>query len=167
MTNWFVIQTQPNQEFRAETHLRRQGYDVWLPCIKKIRRHARRIENVQRPLFPGYMFVRMDIEEQPWRAINGTFGVRNILCQNNKPQTIAQGFVEALRNRAADDGCTIPVDDGIREGGNVRIAQGPFEDCIGTILKIADRDRIMLMLQILGREVRAIVSRHEVVSADA
>ncbi|AGH97788.1 transcription termination/antitermination protein NusG [Micavibrio aeruginosavorus] len=167
MSNWFVIQTQPNQEFRAETHLRRQGYDVWLPCIKKIRRHARRVENVQRPLFPGYMFVRMDINEQPWRAINGTFGVRNILCQNNKPQTIAPGFIEALRNRAVDDGRTIPVDDGMREGNVVRIAQGPFEDYIGTILKIADRDRIMLMLQILGREVRAIVSRHEVVPANA
>ena len=49
------MQTQPNREDLAVVHLERQGFDVWLPRIERIIRHARQAKSVRRPLFPGYL----------------------------------------------------------------------------------------------------------------
>ena len=77
--NWYAVQTQPNRENLALAHLERQGFDVWLPHIKRIIRHARRDKSVRRPLFQGYLFINLDLEKVRWRAINGTVGVSHIV----------------------------------------------------------------------------------------
>ncbi|MBS0268650.1 MAG: hypothetical protein JSS54_06700 [Proteobacteria bacterium] len=53
---WIAVNTHPNRERAAEQHLRNQGYDVYGPVIRKQTRHARRVSDVLRPLFPGYRF---------------------------------------------------------------------------------------------------------------
>ena len=57
---WYVVSTKPNQENRAALNLRKQAFEVLLPMMQKKRRHARQIETVLRPLFPGYLFVEFD-----------------------------------------------------------------------------------------------------------
>lgn len=162
MTCWYVIQTLPHQEIRAELNLLRQGYNVWLPRIKKTRRHARRVDYILSPLFPGYLFLNLDISKQSWRSINGTFGVKGLLCQNSKPSRLPDRFIEELQHKAREGGGIIELDE-IHVGKNVKIEYGAFKECIGTILKIADKDRILMMLRLLGREVQTMVSRHNVV----
>ena len=73
---WYVVHTRPHRERRAEANLLRQGNRAWLPQMERSRRHARRIETVRMPLFPGYLFVSLDMARDAWRAIDGTFGVR-------------------------------------------------------------------------------------------
>ena len=60
MITWCVAHTQPFKEVVAKQHLLGQGYKVYLPQFKKIRRHARKVEEVLSPLFPRYIFVGMD-----------------------------------------------------------------------------------------------------------
>ena len=86
MNRWYVVHARPHQERRAEANLLRQGFRVWLPVMERSRRHARRIETVRSALFPGYLFVELDIERATWRAINGTFGVRRLLADGLYPQ---------------------------------------------------------------------------------
>ena len=76
---WFVVRTHPNGEFKALAHILRQGFDGYLPRYVKRRRHARKTENVQKPLFPGYLFVGMDPERARWRALNSTVGVSELI----------------------------------------------------------------------------------------
>ena len=85
MGYWYVVNTHPHQEARAELNLRRQGFDAYLPRLVRQRRHARRVDMTSVALFPGYLFVRLDAEAQPWRVINNTFGVRRILCDGEQP----------------------------------------------------------------------------------
>ena len=73
---WYLVHTRPHQERRAEANLLRQGYRAWLPQMERSRRHARRIETTRMPLFPGCLFVSLDMARDAWRAIDGTFGVR-------------------------------------------------------------------------------------------
>ena len=49
---WYVVRTQPHAESKASAHLGRQGFETYLPRYLKKRRHARRVETVQAPLFP-------------------------------------------------------------------------------------------------------------------
>ena len=66
--NWYAVQTLPNRENLAVSHLERQGFDVWLPRIERIIRHARQTKRVWRPLFPGYLFINLDLEKARWRT---------------------------------------------------------------------------------------------------
>ena len=86
--NWYAVQTQPNRENLAVTHLERQGFDVWLPRIERIIRHARQAKRVRRPLFPGYLFINLDLETARWRTINGTVGVKNIVKCGHTPSVV-------------------------------------------------------------------------------
>ena len=54
--DWYAVQTQPNRENLAVSDLERQGFDVWLPRIERIIRHARQIRRVKRPLFRSYCY---------------------------------------------------------------------------------------------------------------
>ena len=72
---WYVVHTQPNGEGRANLNLRRQGFATYLPRYARRRRHARRQETVQRPLFPRYLFVGLDLardEARDFREIAGS-----------------------------------------------------------------------------------------------
>src|SRR3546814_15823665 len=85
MTRWYVAQTQAQGEERARLNLERQGFRTYLPRYRRERRHARRRDVVKAPLFPGYIFIELDLEQSPWRSINGTFGVTRLVCHPHTP----------------------------------------------------------------------------------
>ena len=64
MTAWFAVYSRARAEATAQEHLRRQGYEVYLPRHLKRRRHARRTDFVLAPLFPRYLFVAFDRSRQ-------------------------------------------------------------------------------------------------------
>ncbi|KAB2938998.1 MAG: transcriptional activator RfaH [Hyphomicrobium sp.] len=166
MKDWYVVSTQPYQEARAELNLRRQGYEPWLPKLLRERRHARRVDMTKAPLFPGYLFVALDPRVQKWRAINSTFGVRQILCHGDRPRPVEQGFVEALKETSDDAGVVaLPNADAFALGQPLRLLAGPFANSIGTLLRLADKDRVALLLDLFGREVQITVSRRNVIAA--
>ena len=104
MKQWYVVHCRVNSEQRAETNLRRQDYETWLPMYRKTRRHARMLESVLRPLFPRYLFVRLDLTNQQWRPILSTFGVYTIVAGAEGPLAIGDEIIEALRTRTGSDG---------------------------------------------------------------
>lgn len=163
--NWYAVSTHPNQEGRAETNLRRQGYETWCPRYRKIRSHARRREAVLAPFFPGYLFVMIDLNSQGWGAINSTFGVRYIVCQGKLPSRVPPDFVESLQLMEEGQGyLDLPSND-LKCGDCVRITTGPFAEMIGTLVGIPGRDRVSILLDMLGRAVEATVLRDHLVAA--
>ena len=165
MNRWYVVHTRPHQERRAETNLLRQGFRVWLPVMERSRRHARRIETVRGALFPGYLFVALDPECAAWRAINGTFGVRWLLCDGTRPQALPQNFVAALRCAVAADGLSTAAPADLRPGDAVRITAGPFTECAASVLRLGPGERVEVLLDVLGGRVPARLPRRAVVAA--
>ena len=102
MKRWYVVHSRANAERRALQNLEKQGYVTWLPLCRKTRRHARRIETVLRPLFPRYLFVQLDIEAEPWRAVLSTFGVHSVVSDGDTPLPMDEAVVEGLLARAGD-----------------------------------------------------------------
>jgi transcriptional antiterminator RfaH len=80
--------------------LGKQGFTSYHPVITKSTYFAGRKLTGEWPLFPSYLFTSFDMEEQRWRAINGTHGVMHLLPVNSEfPQALPIGFVEELRSR--------------------------------------------------------------------
>ncbi len=156
---WYVVQTQPNGESRALLHLQRQNYSAFCPRIRRVVRHARRSRVVEAPLFPNYLFVRMDIAVDRWRSINGTRGVVRVLTRDDVPGPVPAGVVEAIKERFdGDDATAWPVPP--RPGQSVRIGDGAAYDMIGTLDRLDTSGRVRVLLDILGRVV-AVTTRME------
>ena len=143
----------------------RQGFRVWLPVMERSRRHARRIDTVRTALFPGYLFVALDAERDRWRAINGTFGVRWLLSDGERPQALPGDFVAALQDAIGSDGLSTAAPADLRPGDAVTIAAGPFVECAAVVLRLAPADRVEVLLEVLGGRVPARLPRRAVVAA--
>ncbi len=103
-SHWFVAQTQPQSETRAGANLIRQGFEIYLPRYLKMVRHARRVTMVKAPLFPSYIFVKMDTGKQRWRAINSTVGISRLVGHEGIPAALDAGVIESLKEREGADG---------------------------------------------------------------
>jgi transcriptional antiterminator RfaH len=157
MERWYVIHSQPHLEARAAHHLRNQAFEVYLPCYRRRRRHARRTEIIRAPLFPRYLFVRIDIEQQQWRSINSTIGVHHLLCDGERPLPVSDSVIASIREREDNDGVVVLAPCSLRCGETVRIVDGPFADYGGIFDTLIDEDRVALLLDLLGRRVRVQV----------
>lgn len=166
MKRWYVAQTQASAEERARLNLERQGFRAYLPRYRRERRHARRRELVRAPLFPGYIFVELDPNSAPWRSINGTLGVIQLICHGERPAPLPDGVVEALAARENEEGLVVLQPRRFRKGEALRIVSGALTNCFGFFEKMADRDRVILLLDLLGRKVRVRAPRDCVVTAD-
>ena len=165
MRKWAVVHTRPHQEVRAEENLKRQGFKTWLPMMLRSRRHARRIDTKREPVFPGYIFVDLDVENERWVAINGTYGVKYLIADSRKPKMLPSDFINALRHTLDEEGNCSLSPSGLKKGDLVKIISGPFVDCVATIREMLPGDRTRLLLETLGGTVVATVSKGTLVSA--
>jgi transcriptional antiterminator RfaH len=135
-------------------HLKRQGFEVYLPRIKKQRRHARRVETVLSPMFPRYVFVRLGMGNRGWRSINGTIGVSHLICHGDEPAFVPDGVVDEIMSREGDDGTVAPLKQLFFRGERLRLLDGAFAEQVGLFEEMADDKRVILLLDLLGRQVR-------------
>lgn len=151
---WYAAATQTNAEDKAGFHLRSQGFEFLCPKYRRQRRHARRTETVLRPLFPGYIFVGFDPELAPWRSINGTVGVRRLVQTGDRPVPVPAGICETMIARQDDTGAINLDVRKFNPGDRLLIAEGAFAECYGLFESMIDEERVILLLDILGRSVR-------------
>jgi transcriptional antiterminator RfaH len=162
---WYVAQTQVNSEARAAGNLLRQGFGVYLPRYLKRRSHARKVEEVPTPLFPRYLFVQIDVATQRWRSIQSTFGVSHLVQNGSEPASVGNAVIASLKAREDETGY-VKLDrrPKFALGDKVRILAGVFAENLGLFDGMADRDRVAILLDLLGRKVRVSLEA-ELISA--
>lgn len=151
---WFAVYTQPRAEERALRHLEEQGFRAYLPRYRKRRRHARRVETVLRPLFPRYLFVDVDTTRQRWRSINGTVGAVGMVQFGDRPAPVPPSLIAELRAREDAAGAVSLAPRDLRAGDRVRFTDSALIDRVGLVEDVSDQHRVVLLLDMLGREVR-------------
>jgi transcriptional antiterminator RfaH len=156
VTQWYAVYTQPHAEPKALAHLLRQGYTAYLPRYRTKVSHARRRQIVLRPLFPRYLFAGIDRATMPWRPILSTVGVSDIVRTGDGPTSVPAEIVTAIRERE-NTGAFDQLDSRqmLGLGELVRVTTGAFEDMVGRLVELRDQDRIVVLLELLGRVVRA------------
>ena len=165
-SRWYVVQTQPHAESKAIGHLARQGFAAYLPRYLKRRRHARKIETVAAPLFPRYLFVAVDMETQRWRSIHSTFGVSRLVCNGDEPAPVPEAVVAELQSRVDAQGFVrLERRPQFVPGEHVRIVDGVFADSLGLFEGMADRERVAILLDLLGRKVRILLDENAIRAA--
>lgn len=154
---WVVAATQPRKERFAQEHLERQGFEPYCPLIHRRIRHARRYRDELRPLFPGYVFVRVALNRAEWRPICSTYGVRKLIRFGEEPALLEDQFIEALKAREKD-GAIAPPAAMFKVGEKVKLTGGAFEGLVATILEVGTNERLLVLMDMLQRGVRTTIS---------
>ena len=158
--SWIVVNTHPNREAAAAANLINQGFGAYCPLVRKRVRHARMTRNVLRPLFPGYVFVDTSAAAGIWRPVVSPVGVRALVRSGDEPSRLDGCFIAALRAREVD-GAVAAVLPMYRAGQKIQIEHGPFEGTIATIIDLDEKDRLVVLMDILNRPVRVhLDARH-------
>jgi transcriptional antiterminator RfaH len=164
--SWHVVQVHPNAEAKAQMHLTRQGFGTYLPRYLKRRRHARRVEIVPRPLYPSYLFVTFDPLIHRWRSIHSTIGVSRLVCNGEMPAAVDEAIIRGLKVRENAEGfIQLERRPQFTAGDKVRVREGVFCDCLGLFEGMGDRERVSILLELLGRKVRVVLDEEFVVAA--
>lgn len=160
-----MAETQPRAEVPAQFNLERQGFDCFCPRFRKTRRHARRVDQVLAPVFPGYVFIRFDHRRDHWRAINGTTGIRRLIGNaQGIPHPVPSGAMAALLARC-DSGVMQCIMPSLEVGQKVKLANGPFMNVLATIDRLEDSGRVRVLLSLLGGQIPAQVARGDLAPA--
>ena len=161
---WFAARVLPHRELNAQLNLSRQGFRSYAPRVRSTIRHARKLRNVLAPLFPGYVFVILNLSTDRWRSVNGTIGVASLIMGGQQPMPVPEGIVEAMV-AATNQAGLIRLDCDLEVGQRVRILSGPFAERLGRLIHLDDRARVRVLLEFMGAEVSAQLNRASVASA--
>ena len=155
--NWYLLQTKPNAHVTARDHLRRQGFDVFLPLILKTTKKNNKFVDTTAPLFPGYLFMGSALDPVPWKSINGTRGVSKAVTLDGVYRPVNSDIIEGLQSRCDDGGVVQSLND-IVPGDSVKIERGPFAEFICTVENIQDDRRAWVLIYLLKQHTKAKVS---------
>jgi transcription antitermination factor NusG len=158
-----VARAHTNRENIAQFNLDRLGFRSFAPRIRRTVRHARKSRDVLAPLFPGYIFLILDLSRDRWRAVNSTFGIISLITGVEQPLPVPYGVVEALQLTASSG--PIRLDDDLEIGQKVRILSGPFADALCRLVHLDDKGRVRVLLELMGTEVIAQLDRSSVAPA--
>jgi transcriptional antiterminator RfaH len=166
--SWVAASTHPHKELTAISNLLRQGFEAYCPLVRRRWRHARKVQDVLRPLFPGYVFVAIDPTRQRWRPILSTVGIRTLVRFGDSLGLLPSRFIESLRSHEIEGAVSLfSRPSNYAPGDQVRLGEGPFEGLIGTVLAVEDHARLQILMHLLNRGVRARVHANLVAPAEA
>ncbi len=154
MMHWYVIHTKPREERRALFNLEQQQFDCYLPLLKVEKIRQRRLQCVEEPLFPRYLFIRLDMSDQGqnWATLRSTKGVSRLVMFGDRPARLEDDWVDGMRamERQRQESPEVLFS----PGDKVRITEGPFVGLEGVFhLKDAEQ-RVLILVEWLHKSVK-------------
>lgn len=154
-SNWYAVFCKPRQENRAEEHLENQGFRVLAPRVRARRRLRGRYRAVIEPMFPRYLFVRLEAFQDDWSAIRSTRGVAGLVRFGDEIPVVPEAVIELITRRTGAEGWVdlARIED-FKPGERVRIAEGPFAGYEALFQARTGAERVLVLLDIMQREQR-------------
>lgn len=156
-TTWFLAQFKPNSHHIAQRNLTRQGFRTFLPMQEETKRTRGKFVTQMRPLFPGYLFVALDMLRGGWRSVNSTYGITRLVSLGKEPTPVPLDLVSQLMLRCDREGKLLPPKL-LKPGDEVMLTKGPFMDFVARIEAIAPDRRVYVLMELMGAQTRVAVS---------
>lgn len=157
---WYVVHTYSGHENKVahtlkqrieSEHLENKILDVLVPTQDKIEIKGGKKATVKEKVFPGYILVKLILDEQSWLAVRTTQGVTSFVGMGNKPTPISDAEVATIikftKEEAPSYKQVFVADD------TVKIIDGPFADFIGKVDHVdEEKGKVKVLVSIFGRE---------------
>ncbi len=153
---WFALKVRARSEALVGDLLQRKAYSTFVPTYQECRQYSDRIRKLDSPLFPGYLFCRLDPERR--LPVLTTPGVEYILGNERIPEPVPDVEVEVLL-KLADSGANARPWPYLRCGQTVQIRYGAFAGVEGLVVQEKGSDRLVLSVTLLQRSVAVEMER--------
>ncbi len=150
MENWFAVRVRSNREKAVRDMWRMRGIEEFLPLVRRISRWSDRKKTTESPLFPGYIFCRIDAARR--MPVLTTPGVVQLVGDGSGPLPVEEGELAAVR-RLAESGVPAAEWPYLRAGERVAVDHGPLAGLEGIVERSGDRFRVVVSLTLLQRSV--------------
>jgi transcriptional antiterminator RfaH len=158
MPYWAVARLEPHRERLALHYLGLAGYVTYLPRIREPRlSHGRRVE-IRAPLFPGYCFFMVEAQ---WHTARWSVGVIGLVMAGIQPGRVPDNVIAEIRCREVDGLIELAPPAPLRRGVRVRILRGPFTGHLAIFADMKPRQRVEILLQLLGGEQRVTLAKKD------
>jgi transcription termination/antitermination protein NusG len=149
LSQWFLLRTRSRQEKALGYDLAMRGIAMFLPLIECKRCHGGRFyTTVTLPVFPGYLFMRGDVDEAYEAERTGRVAQVVRVCDQQRLDRELRNIHLALQRQAP-----LSLTPYLHRGVRVELRAGPFRGLQGVIKEVGHRDRLVLQVEILGRAV--------------
>lgn len=160
MTDWYVLQTKARQERVAEHQLNNQHFNTFLPMLRTQKRLRGRWTRVCEPLFPGYLFIELDMENQNTAPIRSTRGVLRLVRLGVTIRPFPEDMMQGLMQAQALEGEAIDPSRLFDKGDEVVLLDGPMKGLTAIFAARNSQERVVLLLNVLGNQTQVSVSPH-------
>jgi transcription termination/antitermination protein NusG len=159
--HWYVIHTRSRFEMKVNDGLQKKARTVFLPRVLVPSRRRDRKLMIRVPLFPGYAFVRTDMNPAERLDILKTVGVVRFIGNADGPLPVPDSAIESLRLMVATDQ-DVKTDNRLRRGDLVIVVQGPFVGVTGVFIRYRGQGRVVVNVDALGQNASVEVSAEDV-----
>lgn len=159
-TKWYVVHTYSGYENRVASSLKQRiesmGLDkkileILIPTRNVVKVSGGKKEEVAEKIFPGYLLIRMILDDESWLAVRTTSGITGFVGVGNRPTAISEKEVETITKFMKMAAPKYKASFSVGEA--VKIIDGPFADFLGTVNQIdEEKGKIKVLVSIFGRE---------------
>ena len=157
--NWYALYTAPRHEKSVAGQIERHGINCFLPVYRSMRRWKDRRKQVDLVLFPGYVFVRLQLRDR--LQVLRLPGAVRLVARNGQPAALTEDEIANLRNRLSTPGNVQPHPY-LRAGRRVRVKSGPMQGLEGILVRRKDRCRVVFSIDLLMRSVAVEIDEFDV-----
>lgn len=169
---WYVLHTysgyekkvKADIELRVETMgLENNVFAVEIPMetVTEIKDGGKRVES-EKKVFPGYVLIRMDLDDRSWAAVRNTPGVTGFVGSEGHPEPLTRAEYNKIMKRTSHE-APKKTSTNIEEGQTVKVISGPLADFDGTVSEVQpDAGKVKVMVSIFGRETPVELSFDQV-----
>jgi transcription antitermination factor NusG len=149
-SRWFAAYTSPRHEKKVSLQMAHRGIQNFLPLYKSMRRWKDRRKELELPIFPGYLFVRMALRERV--SVLRVPGVVQLVSFQGRPAPLPDSEIELLQRQLAQSGRLQPHPF-LTVGRRVRVTNGPMTGMEGILARKKDTLRVVLSIELIQRAV--------------
>lgn len=153
---WFALKVKARRELQVSDALRGKELEAFVPTVRECRKYSDRIRKVDAPLFPGYLFCRLNPSHR--LPVLTTPGVEYILGSNGQLQAVPESEIGALQ-RLVSEGAHAKPWPYLKDGDRVRVEFGSFAGVEGLVVREGQSDRLVLSVTVLQRSVALEIDR--------
>jgi transcription antitermination factor NusG len=159
--HWYAVQTRSNFERRVAEGLQLAGVTHYLPVFAEVHQWSDRKRCIERPVFPGYVFVRLPKTPAARLSALKIHGSVRIVGCGREIEAIPDREIDSIRQMlASDSSCrTVPY---MERGVRVRVVRGPLKNLDGVFLRDKGKGRLLVSIRLLCQSLAAEVATEDV-----
>lgn len=163
MKQWFIVYTKPKREALAGENLRRQGYEFYCPLIQEKRCCRGAWCKITEPLFPRYLFINLEQGQDNFAPIRSTIGVIDFVRFGGTPKPVPQKLIAEIKAREELKLGMVVRSIQWESGAEVEFIEGPFVGFRGIFNASCGKERVSILLRLLGNENLVVVAENTIV----